>query len=296
MTRRSLGLLTLLALILVFPSLALAYDDAAIQAAWDAATKSAKVGPVEVSFTDQASLAVPAKMAFIPVAESATLMKLWGNSVDSRFRGLLVPTSDNERWIITIDQVADGYVKDEDAKTWNTDDLLQSLKDGTEAQNAQRVKMGIPALDVVGWVEKPAYDIAHHRLVWSLKAVERGAPAGAEATVNYNTYALGRDGYFEINLLTGSDRVESEKPIAQTVLAAFRYNDGKRYEDFKAGTDHLAEYGIAALIGGVVAKKLGLLALVGVFFAKFAKVILIAVAVAGGAIAKFFRRGGKTST
>jgi uncharacterized membrane-anchored protein len=75
--------------------------------------------------------------------------------------------------------------------------------------------------------------------------------------------------------------------------AALEYKPGKRYEDFNESTDHIAEYGLAALIGGVVAKKLGLLALAGVFFLKFAKIIAIGAAVAGGTVVKFFR--GKRS-
>jgi uncharacterized membrane-anchored protein len=111
----------------------------------------------------------------------------------------------------------------------------------------------------------------------------------APATINYNTYALGRDGYYSMDLVTNSNFVDMDKSRARSILANFFYNPGKRYEDFNADTDHVAEYGIAALIAGVAAKKLGLLALAGVFFAKFAKLILIGLAVFGGAIFKFFR-------
>jgi uncharacterized membrane-anchored protein len=143
---------------------------------------------------------------------------------------------------------------------------------------------------VKGWIQPPAYNADNHRLVWSIRLTDRGAAAGDPAIVNYNTYALGRDGYFELNLMTDEARVETEKTYAHTLLAALEYNQGKRYEDFNAGTDHVAEYGIAALIAGVAAKKLGLLAVIGVFLAKFAKIILVALAVAGGGIVKFFRR------
>ncbi len=67
--------------------------------------------------------------------------------------------------------------------------------------------------------------------------------------------------------------------MVHKLLSNFIYNPGRRYEDFVPGTDHVAEYGIAALVAGVAAKKLGILAVIGVFFAKFAKVILI-----GGAV------------
>jgi uncharacterized membrane-anchored protein len=260
------------------------------QQAWQAANKAAKQGPADVTLGDEAVLHVPAEMAFIPKAEATVLMEAWGNSSNERFFGLVVPKSESQDWVISIDHTAEGYVKDDEAKDWDKDALLQSLKDGTEEQNKVRKEKGLPELEIAGWIEPPAYDVTAHRLVWSIKGVSRGATAGEPATVNYNTYALGRDGYFELNLLTSDATVANEKQYAKQVLAALDYKPGKRYEDFNASTDHIAEYGIAALIGGIAAKKLGLLALAGVFLAKFAKLILVGFAVAGGAVMKLFRR------
>ena len=285
--RRNLVLLFMTILLAATP--ARAANDA-VQAAWSAADKAATKGPADVPLGDQAVLHLPAGMAFVPKAEAAALMKAWGNGDDARSLGMVAPYAEGQNWVLTIDHIADGYIKDDDAKNWNIGELLQSLKDGTAEQNKQREKMGIPALDVVGWVEPPAYDAATHRLVWSLKAVNRGSRPDDPASVNYNTYALGRDGYFELDLLSTDKRVEQEKPYAQKLLGALEYKPGKRYEDFNSSTDTIAEYGLAALIGGVVAKKLGLIALAGVFILKFAKIILVSLAVAGGGIAKFFRR------
>ncbi len=150
--------------------------------------------------------------------------------------------------------------------------------------------MGIPALDIVGWVQPPKYDASQHQLIWSMKATSRGAAAGETAIINYNTYALGRDGYFKINLLTDDQHVESDKVQVHDVIKDIEYLDGKSYANFDASTDHVAEYGLAALVGGVVAKKLGLLAVAGVFFAKFAKIILLALAAGGAVVFKIFRR------
>ena len=281
--------------VFMWPPFALADDQqpSAGEIAWQAATKVAITGPSDMPLGDQAALHIPTAMAFIPKAEAATLMKAWGNSTNDQFYGLVVPKNSGEYWVMTIDHTAEGYVKDDKAKSWNADELLQSLKDGTEEQNKERVKIGVPALDIVGWIEKPNYDSSSHRLVWSMKAVDRGSAIDAPATVNYNTYALGRDGYFQINLLTSDATIEKEKPYARAVLAALEYKPGKRYEDFNVSTDHIAEYGLAALVGGVVAKKLGLLALAGVFILKFAKIILVSLAVVGGGVVKFFR--GKRS-
>ncbi|MBC8038121.1 MAG: DUF2167 domain-containing protein [Rhizobiales bacterium] len=260
------------------------------QLAWQAAYNAAKPGPSDITLGEQAVLHLPPEMAFMPRTESEAFMKAVGNGIGEGFFGIVVPKSESQFWIMTVNHTAQGYVKDDDAKSWNADELLQSLKDGTEEQNKERERLGVTALDIIGWIESPHYDAGAHRLVWSMKAVDRGAASDALATVNFNTYALGRDGYFEFNLITTDDVIGTEKPYAQAVLAALDYKPGKRYEDFDASTDHIAEYGLAALIGGVAAKKLGLLALAGAFLAKFAKVIFVVAAVAGGAIFKFFRR------
>jgi uncharacterized membrane-anchored protein len=260
------------------------------QAAWMAAAKVATSGPHDIPMIDQATLHLPSDAVFFPKAESNALMRVWGNSASDSLVGMVVPKDEAAQWVITVDHIAEGYVKDDDAKTWNADELLQSLKDGTDAQNKEREKMGIPALEIAGWIAKPSYDSSSHRLVWSLKLVQKGSAAGDSAGVNYNTYALGRDGYFEVNLLTDEKHVEADKTHASAVLSALEYSQGKRYADYVSGTDHVAEYGLAALVAGVAAKKLGMLALAGVFFAKFAKIIIAAIAIAGGGFFKFFRR------
>jgi uncharacterized membrane-anchored protein len=150
--------------------------------------------------------------------------------------------------------------------------------------------MGIPALEVTRWIEPPAYDAATQRLVWSVEGRDKGAAADADNTVNYNTYVLGREGYISLDLITSSSKIEAQKPIARNLLAAVAFNDGKRYADYNASTDKLAAYGLAALVGGVAAKKLGLLAIAAAFLAKSFKLVAIAVVAAGAAIRKFFSR------
>jgi uncharacterized membrane-anchored protein len=260
----------------------------ALKKAWEAAEKVVKSGPSDVPLADQAVLHLPAKMNFIPRDEANSLLVAWGNSADDRLVGMVMPRGSDENWVAVIDRTSDGYVKDEEAKNWDADALLQNLKDGTEAQNEDRIARGFDPLEVSGWIEKPNYDANARRLVWSMKMIHKGVANDPDASVNYNTYALGRDGYLEVDLLTAENTVEYDKPYAKQVLAALEYNVGKRYEDYKPGTDHLAEYGIAALIGGVAAKKLGLLAVAGVFILKFIKVIGVAVVVGAAGIKKFF--------
>jgi uncharacterized membrane-anchored protein len=263
-------------------------------AAWQAGEKAGTKGPADIALIDQAVLRLPADAFFIPKPEATRIMLSLGNVVhDATFVGLIVGTKPSDQWAVVTSYFKEGYIKDDDAKDWNADELLAHLKDGTAAANKERVARGFDELEVLGWVEKPAYDAASHRLVWSLLAKDKGEPDTAEKGINYNTYALGRDGYFSLNLLTSSSRVDADKGAAHALLAALAYNPGKGYEDFDSSTDHIAEYGLAALIGGVVAKKLGMFALISVFVLKFAKVIGIAVLAFGAGIWNFFRRKPK---
>lgn len=258
-----------------------------------AAIKAATQGPADIPLRELAVIRLPDSYIFVPASEGAALMRAMGNRTSEDFNGLIISKQQDQGWFVTIDYRNSGHLKDDDAKSWDADELLQNLKDGTEAGNKDRTERGFPALDVVGWVEKPAYDETTHRLVWSMLARDRG-PGTQVATINYNTYALGREGYFEFNLVTGENSIGADKKHAGVILSALDYKPGQRYEDFNASTDRVAEYGLAALIGGVAAKKLGLLAVIGVALAKFWKIILIAFAVAGGGIFKLFRRKNTT--
>ena len=244
-------------------------------AAMTAAKQTAVSGPAEVALIDQAKFKVPDDFVFVPAAEARLIMRAMGNSGGESLLGLLFPTTKGEGWFVAVQYEKSGYIKDDDARDWNADELLTNIKEGTEATNKERKTRGIPEMEVLGWVEKPKYDAATHQLKWSISSKDKGAPATADQGVNYNTYALGREGYISMNLVTDLKDVEAQKPMAAKLLSGLSFNSGKRYADFNESTDHVAEYGLAALIGGVAAKKLGLLAILGVFFAKFFKVIVV---------------------
>ena len=268
----------------VFSMLGLARAQAPAEApdprkqAFEDARQAATAGPADVTLASKALLKLPEGHAFIPQPQAGRLLNAMGNpGKDTQLVGLIFPKGD-AGWFMTVRYEDSGHIKDDDAKDWNADELLKSYREGTEASNEERVKMGVPALEIVGWAEKPAYDAATHRLVWAMSSRDKGAPAAEEQGVNYNTYVLGREGYFMLNLVTGLKQLPEHKPAANTMLSALNFNDGQRYADYNSSTDRTAEYGLAALVVGVAAKKLGLLAAGGLFFAKFAKVILLGLA------------------
>jgi uncharacterized membrane-anchored protein len=264
-----------------------------VRAAWSAAAAAMIHGPSVVALRDQGQIALPAGYGFVPTKESAAVMHLMGNTTDAAFVGLIFPEDQEKSWIVSIDFEDAGYIKDDDARDWNADELLQSLKDGTEASNEERTKLGIPPIKVTRWIERPQYESGKHQLVWSAEAKLKDGE-DPDPTVNYNTYVLGREGYISLNLITSASTVDADKPAARELLSAVNFKEGKRYADFNSSTDKVAAYGLAALVAGVAAKKLGLLALAGAFILKFAKVFALGAAVAGGGVWKWLKgRSGK---
>lgn len=282
------------AMLLLTTSAALAQPTEAAQAemraAVQAANQAALLGPADVKLIDQAVLKLPEGLVYIPPREAGRLLTAMGNRVGEGVLGMVVSPAPEANWFVVMRFYKSGYIKDDDAKEWKVDELLDGLKAGTEQGNQERRSRGIPEIEVVGWVQAPQYDAMSHRLVWSLASREKGGAAGADRGVNYNTYALGRDGYISMNLVTDLVKIDAERPVAHRLLAALAYNDGKRYADFNSATDHVAEFGLAALVGGIAAKKLGLFALIAAFAAKFAKVIGVAVLALGAAVTKLLRR------
>jgi len=266
-----------------------------LQLAWQAAGPAVVRGPQSVVLRDQGTMQLPEGYAYVPAKEGERIMNAMGNQTDSRFLGLIVPLSDDASWFVTMDFEEAGYIKDDDAKDWDADELLQSLKDGTEESNKHREQLGVPAIQVTRWIERPTYESGTHQLVWSAEAKLKHGD-DPDPTINYNTYVLGREGYISLNLITSTSTIGQDKQVAKQLLAAVEFNGGKKYSDFNASTDKVAAYGLAALVGGVAVKKLGLLAVIGAFLLKFAKIIAIAVAALGGIFVKFFKRDKGDST
>jgi len=265
---------------------------AEIAKAAEAANKAAIAGPATQGMLDQADFTIEKEFDYIPTAEGAAFMRAMGNRIGPNFVGLISPHGEGN-WIAVVSFSKDGYIKDDDAKDWNADDLYDKLSKGNEAGNEERRQRGFDEIEMLGWIERPVYDATTHRLIWSVATRAKNKP-GASQSAHYNTYLLGREGYFSIEFITPQSTIEARKPIARQLLADVAFKPGKRYEDFSASTDKVAAYGLAALVGGIALKKLGLLALGAAFFAKFAKLIIVGAVAAMAAFKKFFRRTPKS--
>lgn len=260
--------------------------DAAVEKAANKAYDAAKKGPATIELLDQATMSLPQGYLFVPAKEAAGLMEATGNTQDDDLFGLVLAANRYSNYIIAVDYHKTGYVADSEAKSWKADEMLSFIQKGTEEDNSARRDKGFPTINITGWLQAPTYDEKTHKLIWAINGVN----SESYKFVNYNTYALGRDGYFELDLLSSSDKIEVNKKDAEKILSSINYNPGKRYEDYIKGTDKLAEYGIAALVTGIAAKKLGLIALAGVFMLKVWKLIVLAFVFLTGSIKKLFKR------
>ena len=238
-----------------------------------------------------ATLKVPDGVEFLDGRDAHTvLVKLWGNPPMPDPLGLLMPVNTGplspDSWAVIITYEEEGYVKDKDAEKIDYTDLLKQMQKDTRAANPEREKQGYPAIELVGWAAPPHYDKAAHKLYWA-KQLKFGG--GNEDTLNYNIRILGRRGVLVLNAVAAMAQLPEIESNAPKILAAIDFNPGNRYADFsEASGDKVASYGIAALVAGGVAAKLGLFKGLWVLLLGAKKFVIIGVVALTAFIRKLF--------
>ena len=255
-----------------------------------AVQKVALAGPRQAELVHEAVLNVPAGDAIIPSPQADAFMAALGNARNPARVAVIVPQGANPHWLIDISWVHDGYVRDADARDWQAAAMLANLRQATEKQNAARVAHGLPPVEITGWAEPPTYHSDGHQLVWALAAHSRGAAPGQPQAINYNAFALGRHGYFTLDLVTTAQNLSADKLVANNVLASLHYRLGRQYEDFDGSTDKVADYGLSALVGMVSPARLGILAVVAALVLNSWKLGLFVVLGGWAAIKRLARR------
>jgi len=231
-------------------------------------------GPVAGRLGGVAALEVAEGQAFLDGPSTRRFLELTGNPPrDDRYA--LVA----DQWFAIFFFEDSGYVRDDE--TLDADALLQSLRESDEHGNAERQRLGMPALHTAGWAVPPHYDADTRRLEWGVQL--RGEDG--HALVNYTIRLLGRRGVMHAILVSDPERLTQDIAEFKAALAGYTFVPGEKYSEFRAG-DRIAEYGLAALVLGgaaAVATKSG-------FFKAFGKLIVIGVAGLGAAIVALFRR------
>jgi uncharacterized membrane-anchored protein len=241
-----------------------------------------------------ATLKIPDGIEFLNGQDAHTvLVKLWGNPPMPDPLGLLMPVNAGplspDSWAVIITYEEEGYVKDQDAEKIDYADLLKQMQKDVGDTNKEREKQGYPAVELIGWAAPPHYDKAVHKLYWA-KQLKFGG--GNEDTLNYNIRILGRRGVLVLNAVAAMPQLPEIERNAPKILAALDFNSGNRYADFSAASgDKVASYGIAALVAGGVAAKLGLFKGLWVLLLGAKKFVIIGVVALTAFLRKLFGKG-----
>lgn len=239
-----------------------------------------------------ATLNVPPDFGFLDPTQSTTLLQLiWGNPPGEPPLGMLVPKNfdpfSDQTWAATIRFESEGYVKDDDADKINYSDLLKQMQEGAAKASEQRVKQGYGAVALVGWATPPRYDKNAKKLFWAKELKFAGEN---QNTLNYNIRILGRRGYLVINAIGGMGELRTIENVTPQILSMVEFSPGNRYGDFVASTDKVATYGIAGLVAGGIAAKLGLFKGLWVLLLGAKKLLIVLAVGAVALVGKLFNR------
>ncbi|MYM21064.1 DUF2167 domain-containing protein [Duganella sp. FT135W] len=290
--RRLITALLCLSLAAILPAVAAAADGAPkISAQQLLSTLTFRDGKITLP-GNIATLDLPASFRYLDQADAAKLLTDgWGNPPGVQTLGMIVPADVNPLsaagWGVVVTYDKDGHVKDDDADKINYADLLKDIQESMVENNKARKEQGYAAMTLVGWAEQPSYDKAQHKLYW---AKELHTEGDQENGLNYNIRVLGREGVLVLNAVAGMAQIAQVKTEMKKVTGFTEFTSGNRYADFNAGTDKVAEYGIAALVAGGVAAKLGFFGKLFALLLAFKKIILIGVAAVGSWIYKLLGR------
>jgi uncharacterized membrane-anchored protein len=234
---------------------------------------------------------------YLPPDEAKrVIVEAWKNppTVAEGVLGLVLPADKtflDDTWSAVITWEPMGYVTDDDARTADYGKILSDMQSGEEEINANRRKEGYPAQHLVGWAQPPSYDSATHSVVWAQNVAFEGQSVNS---LNYDVRLLGRKGVLSLNMLDTMARLPQTREAAAAFARSAEFAPGARYADYKSG-DTKAGIGIAGLVaagvGVVVAKKLGLIAIVLLFAKKFLVIIVAAFAALGARFRKLFGIG-----
>jgi len=199
-------------------------------------------GPSVGDLGGNAQVKVPQGYVFAGSADTRTIMEANHNPITGREMGFVAPAGEDWFAVFEFDDV--GYVKDDEKDSLDASALLNSIREGTEAGNKERVKRGWPTMTILGWETPPRYNETTHNLEWAIRATSEGAPV-----INHNTRLLGRGGVMEVTLVTNPATLNETLPKFKTMLQGFEFKEGHKYAQFRAG-DRTAAYGLTGLIVG----------------------------------------------
>jgi uncharacterized membrane-anchored protein len=204
-----------------------------------------------------AEIDVPEGYVFLGKQDTQTLMQMMENPVSGSEQAIVAPAGE-ESWFLVFEWDPIGWVDDKEKDDLDAAGLLESIQEGTRAGNEERKKRGWATMEIVGWQEPPHYDDKSKNLTWAILGKSEG-----HEIVNRNIKLLGRHGVMTATLVADPAELAAVTPLADQLIAKYRFQAGSTYAEFVPGTDEVAKYGLGALVvggAGAALAKSGLLA------------------------------------
>ena len=149
-----------------------------------------QVGPTKGQIGDKATIDVPEGYAFLGAEGTRQLNEMLQNPPTGADEYTLAPKDLNWFSFFSFDDV--GYVKDDEKL--DTADILASIKEGTEASNAERRKRGWETMRIEGWSFQPQYDKQLNLLEWAILAEAENSQAEGGELQHAHAGPARRDG------------------------------------------------------------------------------------------------------
>jgi uncharacterized membrane-anchored protein len=255
---------------MLFSSFLIADTDREMDAFFERIDTEIIYGPNSVDIQGVAALELEYGQAFLNKEHLTELFTIIGKESKRPIFGWIIPgnpnddKANNDAWSIINVEIDDiGHVSANTKESWDYDKLIKNI---TESQS----KGGN---QVLKWVELPNYEFLQHKLNWSYELKN----SNGEFFDIYQNVVLGRSSIMTISSISPSGNRDSQLTMTRKLTDSAIFTHGHRYEDYQQGIDNESSLTLAALVGGtVVAKKLGLFALILALFAKFGKFIALA--------------------
>lgn len=230
-----------------------AKPDPSTEAFQKAANGQGVEGPAELDLgPGLAILLLDPPYRFFNSQESKQFLTAIGNPVSGHELGLIFPGDDTKPWFMVLKYEPVGYIRVVDGQKFDSDALLERIKDAAEAVNQ---KKGAQQVHVLGWEIKPEYNAKTHRLIWAVLAKDE-----KEELVNYQGAVLGRDGYTVATIVAPKGSVLEVKAELDDFMNKYTYQTGHRYEDYavqKVTTAQMDVSGIILASAGIEPPKPG---------------------------------------
>ncbi len=240
-------------------------------------------GPATVQLGNEATLNVPEGYAFLDPAGTREFNEVAHNPPSEADEYTLA----SDDWVAFFSYDDVGYIKDDE--TIDADAILDNIREGTAAANEERRARGWGEMSILGWSARPEYDTQLKSLAWSILAEDL---SDHHKIVNYNTRLLGRRGVMRVVVVTQPESLAADIADFKRRVKGFQFVSGESYAEYQPG-DHVAAYGLAALITGgaaAVAAKKGLFTVIGGFLVAAWKFLLVGLLAVGGWFKSFFKK------